>query len=90
MKTIDLEKERLDLDAVMSLAGEEPLLLLTPDGKEFFITEADDFDKEVEALRASPAFQKFLENRSASKTRIPLEEVQKQIENELEEQKKTA
>jgi hypothetical protein len=90
MKTVNLEKERLDLEGVINLARKEPVLLLTPDGKEFFISEADDFDREVEALRKSPTFQRFLEERSKSKRRIPLEEIEKEIEQELAEQDKTA
>jgi hypothetical protein len=64
MKTVNLEKEHLDLEGVINLARKEPVLLLTPDGKEFFISEADDFDREVETLRRSPTFQRFLDERS--------------------------
>jgi len=83
MKTIDLEKEKLDLAAVIKIARREPVLLLTPDGKEFCIAEADDFEKEVEALRGSQAFQRFLDERSASTGRIPLEDIEAEIEKEL-------
>jgi hypothetical protein len=86
MKTVDLEKEKLNLEEVISLAKEEPVLLLTSDGREFFISEADDFEKEVETLRGSQAFQRFLDDRSSSTHRIPLEE----IERELSGQKKVA
>jgi hypothetical protein len=44
---------------------------------------ADDFEKEVEVLRRSRAFQRFLDERSASSCRIPLEEVEAEIEQEL-------
>jgi hypothetical protein len=90
MKTIDLEKEKLDLAAVIKIARREPVLLVTPDGKEFCIAEADDFEKEVEALRGSQAFQRFLDERSASTRRIPLEEIEAEIEKELAKQGKTA
>ena len=83
MKTVNLEKQKLDLDAVINLARQEPVLLLTPDGKEFCIAEADDFEREVEALRKSQAFQKFLDARSACTQRIPLEEIEKELEQEL-------
>ena len=79
MKTIDLQTEKVDLDAVLALARREPVLLLTPDGREFCLAEADDFESEVEALRGSQAFQQFLEERSASKRRIPLEEIEKEL-----------
>lgn len=89
MKTVNLEKEKLDLEEVINLARKEPVLLLTSDGKEFFISEADDFEREVEVLRGSQAFQRFLDERSACKRRIPLEEIEKEIEKELAEAKKT-
>jgi hypothetical protein len=90
MKTIDLEKEKLDLEALMKMARREPVLLVTPDGKEFCIAEADDFEREVEALRGSQAFQRFLDERSASTRRIPLAEIEAEIEQELEKHGKTA
>jgi len=90
MKTIDLEKEKMDLAEVIKIARREPVLLVTPDGKEFCIAEADDFEKEVEALRGSRAFQRFLDERSASARRIPLEDIEAEIEEELAKQEKTA
>lgn len=45
--------------------------------------EADDFGKEVATLRASQAFQKFLDERSASRRTISLEEIEAEIEREL-------
>ncbi|MEX0726751.1 MAG: hypothetical protein WD065_10810 [Planctomycetaceae bacterium] len=83
MKTVDLEKEPLDLAEIIKLASEEPVLILAPGGKEFCLAEADDFDKEVESLRGSATFQKFLDERSACKSRIPLEEIEAEIEREL-------
>jgi len=83
MKTVNLEKEKMNLKEVINLARKEPVLLLTPDGEEFFISEADDFEKEVEILRRSTAFQKFLDERAECKHRIPLEDIEKEIEKEL-------
>lgn len=88
MKTVDLEKEKLNLEEVINLARKEPVLLLTDDGKEFFISEADDFEREVEIIRGSQAFQRFLDERSACIRRIPLEEIEKEIEKDLSEEKK--
>ena len=82
MKTVNLEKEKLNLDEVINLARKEPVLLLASDGKEFFISEADDFEGEVEILRGSRAFQKFLDERSACTGKIPLEEIEKEIEED--------
>ena len=83
MRTINLAEEKLALEEVIQLARKEPVLLLTSDGKEFLISEADDFEREVETLRGSQAFQRFLDERSKSKFAIPLEEIEKEIEEEL-------
>jgi hypothetical protein len=90
MRTIELDKEPLDLEAVIKLASQEPVLLVTPEGKEFCLAEADDFEREVETLRGSQAFQRFLDERSASTRRTSLEEIEAEIERELAEQDKPA
>ncbi|MBM4259738.1 MAG: hypothetical protein FJ147_28060 [Deltaproteobacteria bacterium] len=90
MRTIELDKEPLDLETVIKLASQEPVLLVTPEGKEFCLAEADDFEREVETLRGSQAFQRFLEERAAGTKRIPLEEIEAEIEQELIAQGKTA
>jgi len=89
MKTINLTEEKPDLQAVIDLARKEPVILLTPDGKEFVLAEADDFDREVDALRASPAFQRFLDERSQSTRRVSLAEIEAEIDQELAAQRKT-
>ncbi|MCH8040502.1 MAG: hypothetical protein IH977_09170 [Nitrospinae bacterium] len=90
MKTVKLEDEKLGLEEVINIARKEPVLVLTPDGKEFLISEADDFEKEVEALRGSLTFQKFLDERLRGKDTFPLEEVEKEIEKELAERGKSS
>jgi hypothetical protein len=90
MRTIELDKEPLDLAALIKIASQEPVLLVTPEGKEFCLAEADDFEREVETLRESQAFQRFLDERSSCVRRIPLEEIEAEIEQELAEQDKTA
>ncbi|MBW8878313.1 MAG: hypothetical protein JF614_25395 [Acidobacteria bacterium] len=64
------------MEAALDLARQEPVLLVTPDGHEFLLGEADDFEKEVEALRNSQAFQRFLDERSRSTGRISLAEIE--------------
>lgn len=83
MKTIDLEKEPLDLTALIELASHEPVLLVTPHGKEFCFAQADDFDREVESLRQSLAFQHFLDERSKVAKRFSLDELEAEIDQEL-------
>jgi hypothetical protein len=83
MKTVDLEKERIDLDHLLNLAQDEPILLLTARGQEFLLSEVDDFEQEVELLRTSRKFQRFLDKRLASKHKISLDEIEREIEQEL-------
>jgi len=88
MKTVKVEEEKLDLQAAINLARKEPVVLLTADGKEFVLAEADDFEREVEALRGSQAFQRFLEERSKSVSRVSLEEIEAEIDKEIAAQRK--
>ena len=86
MKMIDLSEQTIDITHILELAREGPVVLIAADGREYVIAEADDFDREVEQLRNSLAFQRFLDERSAYKTnkrRIPLEVVAHEIEAEL-------
>lgn len=83
MKTIDLGVQRVEMDQIFESAANEPVLLLTADGREFVMSQADDFESEVEALRNSRSFQRFLDERMSSRGRTPLEVVEKEIEEEL-------
>jgi hypothetical protein len=88
MKIINLTEQAMNVADVLELAREGPVVLLTTDGKEYILAEADDFDREVEMLRNSVAFQQFLDTRSAvGKHRTPLEDVAREIEAELAAQK---
>jgi hypothetical protein len=88
MKTIDLGEVRIDLESAINLARQGPLLLLTADGQEFLMAPADTFEQEVESLRQSHAFQRFLDERPAGPRRIPLDQIEAEIERELTDQPK--
>ena len=93
MKLINLAEQPIDITHVLELAQEGPVVLLTADGREYILAEADDFDREVEQLRNSVAFQRFLDERSAygtTKRRIPLDEIRREIEVELAAQQASA
>lgn len=83
MKTVDLTQEQIDLTSLLRLAQNEPILLLTAEGQEFLLSKADDFEREVDALRTSKSFQQFLDERSAGKNKISLDELELEIEREL-------
>ena len=83
MKSVDLRNENLHLSQLLRLAEEDAVLVVAQDGHEFILAEADDFDAEVEALRKSTRFQSFLDRRMSETSRIPIEEIEKEIEQEL-------
>ncbi len=86
MRTVDLEKENLELSQIFNFARLEPVLLLTDDGQEFILSLADEFESEVEALRNSHSFQAFLDERAKCEVRFPIEEIEKEIEVDLRSQ----
>ncbi|MBM3302053.1 MAG: hypothetical protein FJY85_19145 [Deltaproteobacteria bacterium] len=83
MKSVDLRRENVDLPQLLHLAKEGSVLLVTEDGREFILAEADHFDAEVEALRKSARFQSFLDRRMSQKERVPIEEIEKDLDQEL-------
>ncbi len=83
MKNVDLRNTQVDLVELLHLAEGESVLVVSKDGHEFILAEVDDFDDEVQALRNSPRFQSFLDQRMKSGVRIPIEEIEKEIEEEL-------
>jgi hypothetical protein len=83
MKSVDLRNEDIDLTRLLHLAEKEAVLLVARDGHEFILAEADDFDEEVEALRSSERFQSFLDQRMQTPGRVPLEEIEREIETKL-------
>ena len=83
MKIIEITNGHPDLMELLRFAREEPVLLLTTDGGEFLLAEANDFESEVALLRASPAFQQFLDERSRSQPRFSIDEIEGEIDQEL-------
>ena len=88
MKSIDLLKEKPDLSEVIGFAEKEPVLIVAANGHQFILSSADDFDAEVEALRNSARFQAFLDERMNSQVRIPIEDIEREVEEELRQKLK--
>ena len=82
MRTVDLKTEHFNLGEIIRLAEKGPVLLID-NGKEFLITQADDFEAEVESLRSSESFNAFLDERSKSKRRVKLEDLERRIDEKL-------
>lgn len=82
-KIHELTNGHPDSVELLHFARQESVLLLTADGGEFFLSEADDFEAEVAALRASRAFQQFLDERSRPQRRFSIDEIEREIDEEL-------
>ena len=83
MKSVDLRTESVDLPQLLHLAEQGSVLLVSQDGHEFILAEADDFDAEVDALRKSARFQSFLDRRMAEKERVPIEEIEVDLKQQM-------
>jgi hypothetical protein len=79
MITLDLRRERLTLEEVLKTARSQSVLIVTPEGDEYVLEVADDFDKEVAQLGNSEKFMQFLEERRKEPGRIPLEDIEKRL-----------
>lgn len=83
MKTIDLTGSSVPtLTDVLALAEDDDVIVKTLDGREFVVTEVDDFAQEIEAIRRNPALMQFLEERAKEKGKYSLEEVRRQLDIE--------
>ena len=78
MKTITVTATS-NLAEVLDEADEEGVVLKTPEGREFLLTELDDFGAEVEAVRRNPELMEFLDQRSRAEKSYTLEEVRKRL-----------
>jgi hypothetical protein len=80
MKTIELLSEAApSLKELLELADQESLLLKTPDGREFILSEVDGLSQEIEQIRNNPELMKFLAQRSQEKERFSLEQVKQKL-----------
>ncbi|MCH8128081.1 hypothetical protein IIC38_19350 [candidate division KSB1 bacterium] len=50
MKTVDLAKEKLSIDKILSLAKLDAVIIQGTDGVQYILEEADEFEKEVATL----------------------------------------
>lgn len=80
MRTVDVMSETSPgLRELLDLADEESLLLKTPDGREFILSEVDDLSHEIEQIRDNPELLAFLAERSREKETFSLEDVKRKL-----------
>jgi hypothetical protein len=80
MKAIDLSAAAPTLAELLQLAGNENIILRTPEGREFVLAEIDDFAQEVALTRENEALMQLLAERSSEPTRYTLDQVRQQLE----------
>jgi hypothetical protein len=73
MKTIDLPSRALTLQELLAMAHEEPVILRTSEGEEYVIGAVEDFQREVELMRANPTLMRLLDERSREQAKISLD-----------------
>jgi hypothetical protein len=79
MKAIDLSTAAPTLAEVLELAGQENLILRTPEGKEFVLAEIDDFAAEVALARQNDALMQLLAERSKEPGKYTLSQVRQRL-----------
>jgi hypothetical protein len=77
MKTIDLTRETLTLGDLLALAKEGAVLIHSASGEDYFLEQADDFQREAAELGASEAFMSFLRDRAQEKGTVTLDEARR-------------
>lgn len=82
MRTIDLTTTNPSLTEVLSLAGEETVVIRTPEGREFIISEIDDFPQEVALTGQNQELMEFLTQRSKETQRHSLSKVRDMLNRE--------
>ena len=79
MKTVELTSIAPALAELLDLAGEETLILKTPEGREFVLAEVDDLDTEIALVRQNEELMTLLAERSREKQTYTLEQVREQL-----------
>ena len=80
MKAINLSTAAPTLTEVLELAGQENLILKTPEGREFVLAEIDDFAEEVALVRQNDALMQFLAERSKEPGKYTLSQVRERLD----------
>jgi len=80
MKIIDLALSSSTLAEVLKLAGEEHLVLKTPEGQEFLVAELDDFAQEVALVRPNEELMQLLAERSMEPGKYTLKQVREKLQ----------
>jgi hypothetical protein len=65
---------------LLDLAEQESVLLKTPEGREFILSEIDDFEAEVQAVRQNRELLEYLDERWREQETYTIDEVRKKLD----------
>jgi hypothetical protein len=88
MRAIDLSAVAPTLAEVLQLAGEDNVILRTPDGRRFVLAEIDDFADEVAKVRENKSLMQLLGERSGETATCTLKEVRGQLQGKKKGRRK--
>jgi hypothetical protein len=88
MKAIDLSTASPTLAEVLELAGEENVVLRTPEGRQYVLAEIDDFAEEVAKVARNEALSRLLDERSQERTQFTLSQVREELQRRKNGQRK--
>ena len=79
MRTITVFPEQDRVDALLTQAMQENIILKTIDGREFLLAELDDFEHEIELTRENQDLMRLLDERRQEVASISLAEVRERL-----------
>ncbi len=80
MKAINVSRTSPTLREVLELAGEDNVLLRTSEGRQYVLTEIDDFAEEVAKVRNNKTIMRLLGKRSKEEAPFTLSQVREELE----------
>lgn len=79
MKTVNIPTQAKTVTSLLKKAQRGGLILRSPEGQEFILTEIDDFNREIELTRQNKALMKFLDVRGKQTKTVRSAEMRKQL-----------
>jgi hypothetical protein len=79
LKTITVPARARTLNALLTQALDENVILKTQDGREFLLAELDSFDREIELTRQNKELMRVLDQRGRENPTVSLREARAQL-----------
>jgi hypothetical protein len=79
MKEVVIPSRERKINALLSSAREEDVLLRTADGSEFLLTAVDDFAQEIVRTRQNEKLMALLEGRRRETDTIPWDQAKREL-----------